>query len=163
MHGLTQIRHHDPQSRRTFAAWDGRGTSSHQKAWGMWSPLSRWRKSTCQKKRKHSISPLCAKHITTDNGSWGSLLLPETRGGCVWWGLPTQTLGEELRQGRGSGPGSRRGGRACACSMVGAALPHWGAHTQLHQQAKELSQSPTQSRWSCKDTRLVRYNKFLGI
>lgn len=61
-----------------------------------------------------------------------SLLLPKPRGGCIRWGLPTQTLGEELCEGRGSGPGSRCGGSACACGMVGAALTHWGAHTQLH-------------------------------
>lgn len=71
--------------------------------------------------RKYYISPMCAMHtvqICLANRSDGSLLLPKPRGGCIRWGLPTQTLGEELREGRSSGPGSRRGGGACACGMV---------------------------------------------
>ena len=118
-----------------------------------------------QKKRQdqHSISSVWKAFIARDNCGRRSRFLPKTRGGCVGWRLPAQTLGEELRQGRGSGPGSRRRGSACACGMVGAALADWGAHAQLHQQAKELSQSPTQPRGSWKNMkRLVGDNKLMG-
>lgn len=85
-----------------------------------------------------------------------SVVLPKPRGWCIRWRLPAQTLGEELCEGRGSGPGSRCWGRACACCMVGAALTHWGTHTQLYQQPKKLSKSSTKSGWSCGDKRTIR-------
>lgn len=112
-------------------------------------PTEQMKKVSLPDKKKQPNTPyhLCAMHILTmANGVGGSLLLPEARGGCVRRRQPTQSLGEELCEGRGSGPGSRRGSSACACGMVGAALAHWGTHTQLHQQAKELSEGPTKSR-----------------
>ena len=112
-----------------------------------------WADEECQPARKkHTSCNQCTVHVGEKwhVGVTDSLFLPKARGGCVGWGLPAQTLGEELGQSRGSGPGSRCWGSASACGMVGAALADWRAHTQLHQQAKELSQSPTKSRWSWK-------------
>lgn len=89
---------------------------------------------------------MCNMHEVIANSSKVTMLSPESRGGCVGGRLPAQTLGEELGEGGGRGPGSRGGGGACTRCMVRASLAHWGADTQLDQEAKELGQSSAQTR-----------------